>query len=300
MKPTYLSLSLEEIEKRAEELFECLSSCSICPRKCNVNRQKGVTGFCRVKDLPFVSSFNAHFGEESVLVGAFGSGTIFFTSCNMNCVFCQNYEISQLMEGEVVSFEELANIMLRLQDLGCHNINLVSPTHQVPMIVKSIAIAVKNGLKIPIVYNTNAYDSVKTLKLLEGIVDIYMPDAKYSSNRISKKYSNTDDYFIVMKEAIKEMHRQVGDLIVNSQEVAERGLLVRHLVLPGNLSGTEEVMEFLSKEISKDTFINIMDQYYPCYKAYSYPEISRRITREEFLEAISTARKWGLRRLYKE
>ncbi len=300
MEPKYLTLSLDELEKRVDELFERLSSCIICPKNCRVNRLEGKAGICRVKDFPVISSFGPHFGEETVLVGTNGSGTIFFTSCNLSCIYCQNYEISQQRVGDEVSHEELARIMMKLQEMGCHNINLVSPTHQVPMIAKSITIAIRKGLKIPFVYNTNGYDAIETLKLIDGFIDIYMPDAKYSNNEIAMKYSNAPNYFEVMKEAIKEMHRQVGILLVNEHGIAERGLLIRHLVLPNNISGAEEIMKFIAEEISKDTFINIMDQYYPCFKAHAYPEISRGISRREFMDAVSLAHKYGLKRLYKE
>ena len=245
-----------------------------------------------------VSAFHPHFGEENVLVGSRGSGTIFFTSCNLACVYCQNYEISQLRIGGEISFERLAEIMIELQNKGCHNINLVSPTSHVPAIVKALFIAREQGLKLPLVYNTNAYDSVETLKLLDGIVDIYMPDAKYSADIIALKYSNAPKYYEIMKKAIKEMYRQVGDLMINKEGIAVRGLLVRHLVLPNNLAGTEEIVEFLAKEISQNTFLNIMDQYYPYFKANQYSELSRRITNEEYLQAVNLAKKAGLKRLY--
>jgi putative pyruvate formate lyase activating enzyme len=296
--PSYLNLTKQKLKERIEELFEILKNCEICPRKCHVNRLKGEKGYCQLGYLPVVSAFHPHFGEESVLVGKYGSGTIFMTSCNLSCVYCQNYEISQLRIGKEVSFEELAEMMIKLQNLGCHNINFVTPTPQVPQIVKALEIAIEKGLKIPLVYNTNSYDSVEVLKLLDGIFDIYLPDAKYSDDEIAKKYSNAPNYFEITKSAIKEMYRQVGDLVVNEEEIAVRGLIVRHLVLPNGLAGSEKIFEFIAKEISKDTFINIMDQYWPAYKAHQYPELSRRITNEEFQEAINLAKKFGLRRLY--
>jgi putative pyruvate formate lyase activating enzyme len=296
--PSYLNLTKQKLKERIEELFEILKNCEICPRKCHVNRLKGEKGYCQLGYLPVVSAFHPHFGEESVLVGKYGSGTIFMTSCNLSCVYCQNYEISQLRIGKEVSFEELAEMMIKLQNLGCHNINFVTPTPQVPQIVKALEIAIEKGLKIPLVYNTNSYDSVEVLKLLDGIFDIYLPDAKYSDDEIAKKYSNAPNYFEIMKSAIKEMYRQVGDLVVNEEEIAVQGLIVRHLVLPNGLAGSEKIFEFIAKEISKDTFINIMDQYWPAYKAHQYPELSRRITNKEFQEAINLAKKFGLRRLY--
>ncbi len=300
MKPAYLNLSEKEIKKRVDSLFKILQNCEICPRKCHVNRLKREKGYCQLGFFPKVSAFHPHFGEESVLVGKNGSGTIFFTSCNLSCIYCQNYEISQLRIGKEVSFEELADMMVSLQNQGCHNINLVTPTPQVPQIVKSLQIAIEKGLKIPLVYNTSSYDSLETLKLLDGIFDIYMPDAKYSDDKIALRYSNAPNYFEIMKRSIKEMHRQVGDLIVNEEGIAQRGLLVRHLVLPNNIAGSEKIFEFLSKEISKNTFLNIMDQYYPCYKAFEYPELSRKITKEEFKEAVNLAKKFGLERIYKK
>jgi putative pyruvate formate lyase activating enzyme len=300
MKPLYLELADREFEEKIEALFDKLKSCSICPRNCKVDRTKGQLGYCKTGFLPFVSSYGPHFGEESVLVGFNGSGTIFFTSCNLGCIFCQNYEISQLRIGDEISFEDLARIMIKLQQLGCHNINLVSPTHQIPQIVKSLKIARSMGLKIPIVYNTNAYDSVETLKILEGIIDIYMPDAKYSDNNVARELSDAPSYFEVMKEAIKEMQRQVGDLLLNGNGIAVRGLIVRHLVLPNELAGSELIFKFLSQSVSKNVFLNIMDQYRPCFKATLHPKLSRRITKEEFKEAVKLAKKYGLTRIYKE
>lgn len=299
MRPSYLKLPKKELEKRIKKLFEILENCEICPRECRVNRLKGEKGYCQLGNLPTISTSHSHFGEEAPLVGKFGSGTIFFTSCNLSCVYCQNYEISQLRIGKEISFEELAKIMLKLQSLGCHNINLVTPTPQVPQILKSLLIAIEMGLKIPLVYNTSAYDSVETLKILEGIVEIYMPDAKYSDNEIALRYSNAKNYFEVMKSAIKEMHQQVGDLIINEEGTAERGLIVRHLVLPNDLAGSQKIFEFISNEISKNTFLNIMDQYWPTYNAFKFPEISRRITKEEFKKVRCLAKKFNLKRIYK-
>jgi len=295
--PGYLNITKNELRKRIKELENMLESCTLCPRNCKVNRLKGERGFCSLGFLPMVSSYCPHFGEESVLLGIYGSGTIFFTSCNLSCVYCQNYEISQLRIGNEIDFKSLANMMLELQNMGCHNINLVTPSHQVYAILRALEIAIANGLKIPIVYNTSSYDSVETLKLLGGIVDIYMPDIKYGSNENALKYSNARNYFDIAKAAVKEMHSQVGDLIIESG-LAKRGLLVRHLVLPNNLAGSEEVIKFLAT-ISKNTFVNIMDQYYPCYKAFNYPELARKITKEEYEKVIELARKYGLKRITK-
>jgi len=306
MYPSYLNLEKKELKRRIEKLFKILENCEICPRKCHVNRLKGEKGYCQFGYLPMVSAYHPHFGEEASLVGKYGSGTIFMTSCNLSCVYCQNYEISQLRIGEEVSFERLAEMMIELQNLGCHNINFVTPTPQVPAILKSLEIAIDEGLKVPLVYNTSSYDSLEVLKLLDGIFDIYLPDARYSDDKIAKKYSNAPNYFEIMKKAIKEMHRQVGDLVQIAKcklmrklrGVAIRGLIVRHLILPNGLAGSEKIFEFIAKEISKNTFINIMDQYWPAYKAHQYPELSRRITKEEFQEAINLAKKFGLKRLY--
>ncbi len=309
MYPSYLNLKEKEFKEKIAQLFEILKNCEICPRKCHVNRLKGEKGYCQLGFLPKISSFHPHFGEEIPLVGKGGSGTIFLASCNLSCIYCQNYEISQLRIGREVSFERLAQMMLELQRIGCHNINFVTPTPQVPQILKALEIAIKKGLRIPLVYNTSSYDSIEVLKILDGIFDIYLPDAKYSDNVIAKKYSNAPNYFEIMKAVIKEMHRQVGDLKIADRDleiddlkipkgVAIRGLLVRHLVLPNDLAGSEKIFEFLAKEVSKNTFLNIMDQYYPCYKAFQYPELSRRITKAEFERAIKLAKKFGLNRLY--
>lgn len=293
----YLKLSEREFEEKIEQAFEILKKCTLCPRNCHVDRTSGKKGVCRVLDKPYVSSWGPHFGEELPLVGRYGSGTIFFGFCNLACVYCQNWTISHLGEGDEISYEELANIMISLQNLGCHNINLVTPTHQVPQIIKSIYIASKQGLKLPIVYNSGGYESIKTLRILDGIIDIYMPDFKYADKTLAEKYSKVKNYPDVAKQTLKEMHRQVGDLVINEQGIALRGLLVRHLVLPNNIAGTEEVVKFIAEEISKNTYINIMDQYRPCWQANEYPEINRRITRKEFEDAINIALKYGLTRI---
>jgi putative pyruvate formate lyase activating enzyme len=244
-----------------------------------------------------VSTYGPHFGEEAPLVGKNGSGTIFFTNCNLSCVFCQNYSISQLGEGDKVSKEELACMMLSLQNKGCHNINLVSPTHVVPQILEALEMAVKSGLRLPLVYNSGGYDSIETLKLLDGIVDIYMPDMKYSDERNAEKLSGVENYPSINRAAVKEMHRQVGDLQINEDGIAQRGLLVRHLVLPYGLAGTREVVNFLANEVSTDTYVNIMAQYHPCHKAFQFPSLSRRTSAGEFQEAVTLARQAGLCRL---
>ena len=301
MHPSYLNLTKKELNQRVEKLFAILEKCEICPRRCRVNRLKNEkTGFCHLGYLPVISAYHPHFGEEKPLVGDHGSGTIFLTSCNLACVFCQNYEISQLRIGKEVSFERLAEMMIELQDMGCHNINLVTPTPQVPQIVKALSLAIEKGLKLPLVYNTSSYDSLEVLKLLEGVIDIYMPDAKYSDDKIAIKYSLAPNYFEIMKEAIKEMHRQVGDLILDKNGIAIRGLLVRHLVLPNNLAFSEKIFDFLAKEISKNTLLNIMDQYFPYFRASEFPEINRQITEKEYRQTINLAKKAGLKRPYQD
>jgi len=251
-------------------------------------------GHCKTGKDAIVSSYGAHFGEEKELVGTNGSGTIFFSYCNLNCVFCQNYEISQYGQGSIADVKELVDIMLKLQEMGCHNINLVSPTHIVPQFLQALNIAKDKGLNIPIVYNSGGYDSVETLKLLDGVIDIYMPDAKYGSDEKGEKYSGIKDYWTINIIALKEMHRQVGDLRTNRDGIAERGLLIRYLVLPNQIAGSFDVLKFIAEEISKNTYINIMDQYHPCYRANEFKELSRRITEKEYQEVVDYARKIGL------
>jgi len=297
-QPSYIKLyETGELHKRIELLNKILEDCCLCPRNCRVNRFKGEKGVCRVGALPMVSSFHAHFGEERPLVGYYGSGTIFLTYCNLKCLFCQNYDISHLGEGREISREELGSMMISLMRQGCHNINFVTPTHQAAQIVSSLPSAIENGLDIPLVYNCGGYESVETIKLLDGIIDIYMPDFKYGNNESAKKLSAAPDYVEIAKEAIKEMHRQVGDLKIDKRGIAQRGLLIRHLVLPSSLAGTREVMRFVAKEISRNTYVNIMGQYRPCYKAFEHPPMNRRITSEEFEEAVRIAREEGLWRL---
>ncbi len=293
---SYNHMPLDTLRERAEAALGRLETCDLCPRACGVNRLAGELGYCRSGRYARVSSFTPHFGEEQPLVGAHGSGTIFMTGCNLRCVYCQNYDISQLGEGRVVSPEKLGEMMVCLQEGGCHNINFVTPTHFVPQILEALVPAVELGLSVPLVYNSGGYDSVETLRLLEGIFDIYMPDAKYGSDAAAKKYSDAADYTGVMKAAIREMHRQVGPLEVDDDGVAVRGLLVRHLVLPENLAGTAEVVRFLAEEVSPETYLNVMAQYHPCFKAYSYPELSRPITLREYAEAVNLARVAGLDR----
>lgn len=300
---SYLKLSDDEFEQRIKKLDEILRECTLCPRQCMVDRTRGEVGFCKTSDKLFISSWGPHFGEEKPLVGYHGSGTIFFGYCNLGCIYCQNWTISHLGEGEDMSYEQAANIMISLQKRGCHNINLVTPTHQMPMILHSIFIAKKLGMTLPIVYNCGGYESLELLKTLDGIIDIYMPDFKYSDPEMGLKYSKTKDYPQIARAAIKEMHNQVGILkvdewgIIRKGLLAQRGLLIRHLVLPNNIAGTKEFVRFIAEEISKDTYVNIMNQYRPCYKAFDYPELNRGITNKEYADAIQAALDAGLTRL---
>ncbi len=295
--PSYLKLPSTTLDEKIATAEGMLRSCRLCPRECRVDRTAGKLGFCRTGDEPFVSSWGPHFGEERPLVGRHGSGTIFFGNCNLGCIFCQNYEISHLGEGRALSVDRLAEIMLGLQGMGCHNINLVTPTHQMPMFLHALSTAAKGGLAVPIVYNCGGYESLEAIELLDGIVDIYMPDFKYADPEMSFRYSKARDYPAVAKAVIKEMHRQVGDLAMDESGIALRGLLLRHLVLPGGIAGTREVVRFIAQEISKNTYVNIMDQYHPCYRAFDHPPLDRRITREEFAAAIKLAREAGLTRI---
>ena len=294
--PAYKLLSPDVLSEKIREAEGILKECTLCPRKCMIDRTSDERGFCRTGDRPFVSSWSPHFGEERPLVGRFGSGTIFFGNCNLGCLFCQNYSISHLGEGVEISFGKLADIMITLQKGGCHNINFVTPTHQMPMILRSIYIAIQKGLTVPIVYNCGGYESLHAIKLLKGVVDIYMPDFKYIDPEMAKKYSYAEDYPEAAKTAVKEMYRQVGDLIIDNG-VARRGLLVRHLVLPDRIAGTAGVVKFIAEEISKDTYINIMDQYHPCYKAFDNPPLDRRITNREYKDALRIALEAGLKRI---
>jgi putative pyruvate formate lyase activating enzyme len=274
-----------------------LKSCRLCPRQCKVNRLEGETGFCQTGRQAVVSSAAPHFGEEAPLVGRYGSGTIFFTFCNLLCVFCQNHEISHEGQGREVSPEKLAQTILGLQNSGVHNINFVTPSHVVPQILEALPLAIEGGLNVPLVYNSGGYDRVETLKLLDGIFDIYMPDLKFSSDIPATSYCQAPDYPETARKAIKEMHRQVGDLKLGKNGRAQQGLLVRHLVLPEGIAGTKESMGFLAREVSKKTYVNIMDQYHPCGDLSPFPELARRITGEEFQKAMDAALAEGLTRL---
>ena len=296
MLPMYLeTLTPVELKDRSEKLNELLKECRLCPNECSASRTIGEIGDCSSTVEVIISSYGPHFGEEPPLTGHLGSGTIFFTNCNLRCEFCQNFDISQLGKGESVSTEDLAEIMIGLQNQGCHNINLVTPTHFTPQIIYSLIIAIEKGLEIPLVYNCGGYESVETLKLLEGIIDIYMPDIKYSINEAAEKYSHIKNYWDVARRAVKEMYRQVGDLKVSKRGIAQRGLLIRHLLLPNNLSGSKSIIDFVAEEVSKETYFNLMDQYYPAFKAGKYDELNRRISKNEFDDADDYASQRGLK-----
>ncbi len=301
----YVKLCREgELLRRANAVREMLACCTMCPRECRVDRSAGQAGSCGIAGNALVSSYGQHYGEESVLVGRYGSGAIFFAGCNLKCIFCQNYDISQELQGHEVSARELADMMLELQSVGCHNINLVTPTHVIAQILEAVDLAARDGLRVPLVYNSSGYDSVSVLKTLDGIIDIYMPDIKYGDNEPGRLYSGVPDYWDRCREAVREMHAQVGDLDVRTvacdeggtATVAARGLMVRHLVLPDGLSHTPEVMTFIAEQISRNTYINIMAQYHPYYRAQVHPELSRTITTEEYVLALQTARSAGLHR----
>jgi len=284
-----------ELQNRIEAAYQLLESCRVCPRECGVNRLKDEkSGFCRSGLNPAISSVSPHHGEEPPLSGTKGSGTIFFTSCNLRCVYCQNYPISQLGNGAERTVGELACQMVWLQEQGCHNLNLVTPTHFMPQILKALGIAKERGFNLPIVYNTSGYESIEALQLLDGIVNIYLPDMRYADDAAALKYSSAPHYPEINRAAIKEMFRQVGNLVLDENGVAQRGLIIRHLVLPGGLSGTDGVMKFLAEEISKDVYISLMSQYFPAYRAQEFEEIDRRITPEEYDEAYEIMQKYGL------
>ena len=297
MVASYLAAARAGTLRRvADALEERLSLCRLCPHCCGAQRIQGDRGICRLGTEILVENAAPHFGEERPLVGAHGSGTIFFSSCNLACVFCQNFEISHSRGGREVTPRQLAQIMLHLQSLGCHNINCVTPTHVIAGIVRALEYAVPAGLTVPIVYNCGGYESVETLQLLEGVIDIYMPDIKYSSDMEARRYSGAPAYWERVQEAVLEMHRQVGDLKLDSYGIAERGLVIRHLVMPGGIAGTSAVLDFIAHRISLSSYVNVMDQYQPCFKAHKIPELCRPITRREYMEALVIARRNGLSR----
>jgi putative pyruvate formate lyase activating enzyme len=291
--PSYLNLTEGQWKERIERALSLLESCEVCPHRCGVNRLKGELGFCKTGKNAIVDSYFPHRGEEKPIRGYRGSGTVFFSYCNMRCIYCQNYQISQLGEGREVSPEELAKIFLELQAMGCHNLNLVTPSHVVPQILSALYLAVQKGFRLPIVYNTSSFDSLESLMLLEGIVDIYLADLKYADREVARRYSKVKNYPEIATAAIREMHRQVGDLILDERGIALRGVLIRHLVFPNGLAGTEKVADFLGS-LSKNMAVNVMDQYYPSYMAWKYPELSRRITQREYHQALSSMKGFRL------
>ncbi len=277
-----------------EETFQSLESCTLCPRKCKANRLKNHPGYCKTGLKAKVCSYMPHHGEEPPISGKNGSGTIFFSYCNMSCTYCQNYQFSQLDEGREVEPEELADFMLRLQEIKCHNINLVTPTHVMPQILKALSIAIPKGLHLPLVYNTSGYELPQAIRLLEGLVDVYLADMRYAEDEMAMKYSLAPDYPRYNQDSLKEMHRQVGVAKMDNQGIISRGLIIRHLVLPNDISGTRKIMKFIARELSVDTYISLMSQYFPCHKAVGMPEISRRITAEEYENATAAMEKYGL------
>lgn len=298
-EPVYLSLYHSgELQRRAREVLDELAHCTLCPRACGANRMSGETGTCRIGRYARVTSAFPHHGEEDCLRGWNGSGTIFFAQCNLRCVFCQNYDISQSGSFPETSPERLAKGMLELQARGCHNINFVTPTHVVPQILEALVLAIDGGLRLPLVYNSSGYDSVETLRCLDGVVDIYMPDFKIWDEGQAARYLHAPDYPAVARDALREMHRQVGVLLLDENGLAKRGVLVRHLVMPGGIAGTASVATFLSNDLSPDTFVNLMTQYHPEGEVSdtTFYEINRRITPQEYAQAFSAARKAGLHR----
>ena len=297
-EPAYIALlRSNELQSRAEQAHAHLEKCDLCAWGCRANRLAGLRGVCLTGAKARLASYAPHMGEEAPLSGWRGSGTIFFAHCNMRCQYCQNYDISQADAGSLVEPHELAQVMLELQDLGCHNINLVSPSHVIPQILAALLVAAQAGLRLPLVFNTGGYDTLETLRLLDGVIDIYMPDMKYASQQIARSYSKIPHYPEVNQAAVKEMHRQVGDLVIDERGLAQRGLLVRHLVLPNGLAGTAEIARFLAQEISPDTYLNIMDQYRPAFNARQFPKVNRPINRQEYQEAVRLAQEAGLHRL---
>lgn len=295
---TYIRLIEQgKLAERIRSAKSMLHACTLCPRECRVDRLAGQTGVCKTGAHAWVSSCTPHYGEEAPLVGTNGSGTIFFTHCNLRCIFCQNFDISHEGIGQEVSAEQLAAIMIDLQRMGCHNINFVTPSHVVWQILEALAIAAENGLRVPLVYNSGGYDRVETLQLLEGVFDIYMPDFKFWDSRVAEETCNAPDYPEVARNALREMHRQVGDLVIDGNGIARRGLLVRHLVLPEGLAGTREIMRFIANDISTDTYVNIMTQYRPCGRAAEVPELAAYPTETDFQKARRAAREEGIRRL---
>jgi putative pyruvate formate lyase activating enzyme len=297
-EPSYLKeFESGSLKQKAQKAWETLRECRLCPRNCGINRLGGEKGFCQTGQTALVSSIGPHFGEEDPLVGHYGSGTIFFAFCNLGCIFCQNYELSHLGEGRETSPDVLAEHMLHLMAIGCHNINWVTPTHVVPFLLKALLIAIPKGLNIPLVYNCGGYEAPETLLWLENIVDMYMPDIKFWDPSVSQELAQAGDYPQVAKKALQEMHRQVGNLVINPEGIAQKGLLIRHLVMPNELAGTKEIMGFIAQELSPHSYVNIMDQYRPCGQAPRDVRINRKLHSEEYHQALNWAVEAGLLRL---
>jgi putative pyruvate formate lyase activating enzyme len=289
-------MKVKDIKERVEKGYALLESCVVCPRECKVNRLKGETGFCGIGLNPRVASYNIHHGEEPPISGTKGSGTIFFSGCNMKCRYCQNFPISQLRHGKEITTQKLAEVMLYLQSKGCHNVNLVTPSHLIPQIIQALSGAREKGFNLPLVYNTSGYDSIKALKLLEGIIDVYLPDMRYSDNSIAKEFSSVENYVEINRLAVREMYRQVGKLVTDEHGIALKGLIIRHLILPQYLAGSERTFQFISREISEEIHLSLMEQYFPSYKAGECVSIDRKITPEEYESAVESFFKSGLNR----
>jgi putative pyruvate formate lyase activating enzyme len=287
-------MKVKDIKERTERAYQVLQNCRVCPRRCKVDRLNGERGICGVGKNPVISSYNAHFGEEPPISGTRGSGTIFFTSCNLRCIYCQNFPISQLRNGLEVTTKDLAKIMISLQSRGCHNINLVTPSHFVPQILEALSFAWGMGFDLPLVYNSSGYDSIEALRLLDGVIDIYLPDMRYSDNGVAKKLSSAEDYVEVNQEAIREMYRQVGNLVIDSEGIAKKGLIIRHLILPNNLAGSRKTFRFIREKISPKVYVSLMGQYFPSFKASFDVSINRKITQEEYEQAKESFFESGL------
>jgi putative pyruvate formate lyase activating enzyme len=289
-------MKVTDIKDRIEKGHALLEKCVVCPRECKVNRLKGEKGFCGMGKNPKVASYNVHHGEEPPISGTKGSGTIFFSGCNLRCMYCQNFPISQIRHGKEITTKELAEMMFYLQAKGCHNVNLVTPSHFIPQILEGLFFAWEKGLNLPLVYNTSGYDSIKSLKLLEGIIDIYLPDMRYSDDSKAKELSSVENYVEVNRKAIKEMFRQVGNLLTDEAGIAQKGLIIRHLILPHNLAGSEQTFQFIKREISYKAYVSLMGQYFPSYKACRHVSINRKIMPEEYESAVESFFDSGLSR----
>ncbi len=287
-------MKVKDIKERVEQAYKLLQNCRVCPRRCGVDRLNGERGFCKVGKNPMVSSYNLHFGEEPPISGTRGSGTIFFTSCNLRCIYCQNFPISQLGHGLEMTTRNLAERMISLQSRGCHNINLVTPTHFVPQILEALSFAWDMGFDLPLVYNSSGYDSIEALRLLDGIIDVYLPDMRYSDNQVAKRLSSVEDYVEINRKALREMYRQVGNLVTDEEGLAQKGLLIRHLILPFDLAGSKKTFRFIKEEISALVYVSLMGQYFPSFKAKEDVSINRKITHEEYEQAEESFFESGL------